>query len=90
MNFYWVYDIPNWLFGILTVILCTVFGIGRLLITRKWMGPIHLSQSHNDIVGYYLGAIVVLYGITLGRVAAGSWTTFTGVQDKVNIRKFLK
>jgi hypothetical protein len=44
----------------------------------------HATLSHNDIVGYYFGAVTVLYGITLGLLMVGVWSTFTGTEEKVD------
>ena len=38
----------------------------------------------NDIVGYYLGATTLFYGITLGLVAVGTWNTYSEVSIKVD------
>lgn len=85
MNLYWLYNIPNWLFACITIMAFVSFGIAGLFLTRKWVKYLHKGDAtHNDIVGYYLSAVMVLYGITLGLVAAGTWTTFTSIQDKVS------
>lgn len=84
-TFYWVYDIPNWQFCCLTILVFVAFGLGGLLPTRGWVRRQHrVNHSHNDIVGYYLAAITVFYGITLGLVAAGTWTTYSDVGAKVD------
>ena len=80
---YWVYDIPNWLFEALTIFLFVAFSLAGLLVTRKWMRHIHVQQSYNDIVGFYFAGITVLYGVTLGLLAIGVWTTFTETEGKV-------
>jgi hypothetical protein len=85
MKLYWVYDLPNWLFGVLVVVTYVTFGIAGLYATRKWVKRLHKTDhSHNDIVGYYLNAITVFYGITLGLVAVGTWNTFTNINTKVD------
>jgi len=81
---YWIYDIPNWLFGLLTVAVFVAFGLAGLFATRRWVGRLHRSQSHNDIVGFYLAAITVFYGITLGLLAVGTWTTYSDVETRVD------
>lgn len=82
---FWIYNLPNWLFGVLTVSVFCVFGIGGLLATRRWVPSLHhASLSHNDIVGFYFGAITVLYGITLGLLMVGVWSTYTQTEDKVD------
>ena len=81
----WIYDLPNWLFGTLTVFTFCAFGVAGLLATRRWAPSLHhATLSHNDIVGYYFGAITVLYGITLGLLMVGVWSTFTGTEEKVD------
>lgn len=82
---YWVYDIPNWLFCLLTIFVFVAFGVAGLLPTRNWVRRQHrINHSHNDIVGYYLAAITVFYGITLGLVAVGTWTSYSDVGAKVD------
>lgn len=82
---YWVYDLPNWLFCLLTIFVFVAFGVAGLLPTRDWVRRQHrINHSHNDIVGYYLAAITVFYGITLGLVAVGTWTTYSDVGAKVD------
>ena len=79
----WIYELPNWLFGVLTVSIFCGFGITGLSVTRRWALH-HATVSHNDIVGYYLGAITVLYGIPLGLLLAAVWSTFTETAAKVD------
>jgi hypothetical protein len=84
MNLYWVYAIPNWLFGVLTVAVTVAIGLGGLWVTRKWVLRIHGKEhSHNEVVGFYLGAVCLFYGITLGLLAVGTWQTYTEVETRV-------
>jgi hypothetical protein len=85
MNMYWVYDLPNWLFGTLTVLVFVAIGLAGLYLTRGWARRLHIvDHSHNDIVGFYLAAVTVFYGITLGLLAVGTWTTYEEVQGKID------
>ena len=82
---YWVYDLPNWLFGLLCIATFVGFGVGGLYMTRGWVRRVHQKDhSHNDIVGFYLAGVTVFYGITLGLVAVGTWNTYNEVQSKVD------
>jgi hypothetical protein len=84
MNLFWLYDLPTWLFGVLTVMVTVVVGLGGYYVTRKWARGIHGEQhSHNEIVGFYLGAICLFYGITLGLLAVGLWEAYSNVDSKV-------
>jgi hypothetical protein len=85
MNMYWVYDLPNWLFAALTVAVAVAIGLSGFYATRKWVRRVHGDElSHNDIVGFFLGAICLLYGITLGLVAVGTWEAYSDVDAKVD------
>jgi hypothetical protein len=84
MNFYWVYELPNWLFGVLTVTVTVAISLGGLCLTRKWVGRVHGDRhSHNEVVGFYLSAVCVFYGITLGLIAVATWQAHTDVETKV-------
>ena len=85
MNMYWVYDLPNWLFAALTVAVAVAIGLSGFYATRKWVRRVHGDEhSHNDIVGFFLGAVGLFYGITLGLVAVGTWQTYSDVDTKVD------
>ncbi|MBV8141233.1 MAG: DUF4239 domain-containing protein [Verrucomicrobia bacterium] len=84
MNMYWIYDLPNWLFGVLTIAVTAVVGLVGLYATRGWVRHIHGDRhSHNEVVGYFLGAVCVFYGITLGLLAVATWQTYSDVGTRV-------
>ena len=81
---YWVYDLPSWLFAALTIAVTVAIGLGGLYATRKWVRRVHGDDhSHNEIVGFYLGAVCLFYGITLGLLAVGTWQAFPDVDTRV-------
>jgi hypothetical protein len=85
MNLYWVYGLPTWLFGALTVLAIAAVGLAGLYATRGWVRRLHhIDHSHNDIVGFYLAAVTVLYGITVGLLAIATWTAYSDAQAKVD------
>ena len=84
MNVYWLYDLPTWLFGLLSVAVTVAVGLVGFYATRKWVRRVHGAEhSHNEIVGFYLGAVCLFYGITLGLVAVGTWEAYSDVDNKV-------
>ena len=86
MNMYWVYDLPSWLFAVLTVAVAVAIGLIGFYATRRWVRQVHGDEiSHNDIVGFFLGTIGLFYGITLGLVAVGTWQTFSDVDTKLDL-----
>ncbi len=85
MNVYWLYDLPTWLFGLLSVAVTVAVGLIGFYATRKWVREVHGAEhSHNEIVGFYLGAVCLFYGITLGLVAVGTWQVYSDVDNKVD------
>jgi hypothetical protein len=82
---YWIYDLPNWLFGVLTMAVFVAFGLGGLPVTRKWVRPLHHeTHSHNDVVGFFFGALTVFYGITLGLLMVGVWANYSETEAKID------
>jgi hypothetical protein len=61
MKMYWVYDLPNWLFGSLTLVVFVAFGLVGLYLTRGWVRRLHQGDhAYNDIVGFYMAGVTVL------------------------------
>lgn len=82
---YWVYNLPNWLFGTLTLAAFVAFGLAGLYLTRRWVRRLHnLEHGYNDIVGFYMAGVTVLYGVSVGLLAIGAWATYTDVQGKID------
>jgi hypothetical protein len=82
---YWLYDLPTWLFGTLTVVVFVALGLAGLYATRGWVARLHHSEpAHNDLVGFYLAAVTVLYAVCAGLLAIGAWATYADVQGKID------
>jgi hypothetical protein len=73
VDFFWLYDLPNWLFGSLTVFAFIIFSMLGLRLSRRMI----LRFVGNDIVSFYLAAVGVFYGITLGLIAVGTYTNYS-------------
>jgi hypothetical protein len=84
MSVYRLYDLPTWLFGLLSVAVTVAVGLVGFYATRKWVRKVHGTEhSHNEIVGFFLGAVCIFYGITLGLIAVGTWEVYSDVENKV-------
>ena len=85
LTLYWLYDLPNWLFGVIVICFFTAYALVGLFTTRNFVRRQHKEDhSHNDIVSYFLAAVTVFYGITLGLLAIATWSNFAATQDKVD------
>ncbi len=84
MDFYWVYDLPNWLFGLLTIAAFVAFSIIGLRISRRLVVRFFSQHSNNDVVSAYLAAVGVFYGITLGLISVGTYTNYSDADNTVS------
>ena len=83
MKLYWLYDLHNWLFALITVLTFAVPGVVGLLVTRpfvrKWLND---SGRHNDVVSFYFAAVGVFYGLALGLIAVATYQNYTDADSK--------
>jgi len=85
MTMYWIYDLPNWLLGVLIVAFFLVGSIAGLLISRRLIRkPVGASSEYNDLVNYFFAALGVLYGLAMGLIAVGTWENFTEVDGQLS------
>lgn len=78
----WIYDLPTWLFGVLTIATCTVLALGGLILTYRGFhrrSPDRHALIDNEVVGSFLSQILTLYGITLGLIAVATWESTSQV-----------
>jgi Protein of unknown function (DUF4239) len=85
MDFYWVYDLPNWQFFLLTVSVFIIFSLlGAFAFSERLEKMLGLTVEHNSIVATFLSMNGVFYGISLGLIAVGTFENFNSTEDKVN------
>lgn len=82
--FYWIYNYPTEYvgagFGLAFVV---VTWIGILLfrpLVRDW---VHKARSANDLVGFFLSAFSMIYGILLGLLAVATYQSYSSADDIV-------
>jgi hypothetical protein len=85
MSMYWIYDYPNWLLGVATVVLFVGVSLLGLFATRPLVRRLlGASPVHNDIVSYVFAGIGVFYGLAMGLIAVATWQDFTDVDGLVS------
>ena len=84
MTLYWIYDIPNSALGVLLVATWIAVGNGGLLLTRHMVARMWSERTQNEIVSFFLAALGVFYGITLGLIAVGAWENYQRAGDHVD------
>jgi hypothetical protein len=82
---YWIYDIPNWLLFLLTLGVFSSVALVGLFLTRPIVRRLlDASSKHNDVTSYCFAAVGVLYGLTLGLIAVGTWQNFSEADSKAS------
>ena len=85
MTLYWIYDLPNWLLGVLIVAFFLGFSLLGLFVTRplvrRFLGP---SPQFNDPISYIFAGVGVFYGLAMGLIAVATWENFTGIDGQVS------
>lgn len=83
MNLLWIYDISNLASFLLIVGSTLVVGWAGLFALRTWVSRLHNEQNHNEIISYFLAAVVLFYGVMVGLIAVGVWEQFSSTDEKV-------
>jgi hypothetical protein len=84
MTFYWIYDLPNWVLGVLIVATFVALSLAGLFATRPLVRRLLGSSGpYNDLVSYFFAGIGVFYGLALGLIAVATWENFTDIDGVV-------
>jgi len=79
----WLYHLPPWLLATVMIILLETISLGGLFLSRRYVLPhLHFHDGVNDAVSGTVQSIGVFYGITVGLIAVGAWTTY---QNSLNL-----
>jgi hypothetical protein len=78
----WIYNNPTWLWGTLLVAIFTAAACGGLLIFHRLV-HVSLRRAHNDLAGFTVAIISVLYAVLLAFIAIATWESFSRASDIV-------
>lgn len=83
----WINELPAWLLFIVIVGFTLFLSIGGQALLNPFVKKLHQDGEYdkrNDLISFYLAAVGVFYGITLGLVVVGTWKNFADAEEKVN------
>jgi hypothetical protein len=83
LSILWLYEFPNWLFCTTVIAVFVGFALGGQAIVRRFLPRWFGDKDYNDIVGQFLSASGVFFGITLGLLSVGAWENFSSVETAV-------
>jgi hypothetical protein len=81
----WIYNLESWQPAMLAVVgAFIVFSLVGLVAAKGLVGRLLGDEwEKNDVVGAFLGAIGVFYGIALGLIAVASWQAYSDIDNRV-------
>src|SRR5262249_27014878 len=78
----WIYNNPIWLWGTVLVALFTAVSCAGLLIFHRLV-HVNVRRAHNDLAGFTIAVIGVLYAVLLAFIAIATWESFSKASDIV-------
>ena len=78
----WIYNNPTWLWGTVLVALFTAVSCGGLLVFHRLV-HVSVRRAHNDLAGFTIAVIGVLYAVLLAFIAIATWESFSKASDIV-------
>jgi uncharacterized protein DUF4239 len=78
----WIYNNPTWLWGTVVVALFIAVACGGLLVFHRLV-HVSLRRAHNDLAGFTIAIIGVLYAVLLAFIAIATWESFSRASDLV-------
>jgi hypothetical protein len=78
----WIYNNPTWLWGSILVALFTALSCGGLLVFHRLV-HVDVRKAHNDLAGFTIAVIGVLYAVLLAFIAIATWESFSKASDIV-------
>jgi hypothetical protein len=78
----WIYNNPTWLWGtILLLLACGSACIGLAIFHR--LVHLELRKAHNELAGFTVAIISVVYAVLLAFIAIETWESYTTADDIV-------
>src|ERR1700720_4415855 len=78
----WIYNNPTWLWGTVLVALFTATSCGGVLVFHRLV-HVNVRRAHNDLAGFTIAVIGVLYAVLLAFIAIATWESFSRASDIV-------
>lgn len=76
----WIYNNPTWLWGSIFVVLFTALACLGLVISHRLIDH-HFRRSHNELVGFNIAVVGVLYAVLLAFIAIVTWEAYTKASE---------
>src|SRR5216683_3631178 len=78
----WIYNNPTWLWGTVLVALSVAVSCGGWLFFHRLV-HVGVRKAHNDLAGFTIAVIGVLYAVLLAFITIATWESFSRASDIV-------
>jgi hypothetical protein len=78
----WIYSHPIWMVGSIITGLAVLLSWGGLVVFHALV-PLDVRRAHNDIVGFTIAIVGVVYAVLLAFIAVATWETYAKADDIV-------
>jgi len=79
----WIYNNPTWLLGVVVVGFATSASCVGLIIFHHFV-HVEVRKAHNDLAGFIVAIISVMYAVLLAFITIATWEAFSKAQDIVD------
>lgn len=69
------YNFPTWLSGLVVILICVAFVVAGIEIVSR-LDELATRRAHNDIVGFIIAIVGVIYAVLLASVAIMAWENY--------------
>jgi hypothetical protein len=80
----WIYNVPTWLSGSAIVLGAVALSLLALACCHRFV-PLELRRAHNDVAGFILAIVGVIYAVLLAFIAVSTWEAFNKAQDSAEL-----
>jgi hypothetical protein len=80
----WIYACPTWLSGTIIVFGAVFVSLVGLTIFHQFV-PSELRRVHNDVAGFIIAIVGVIYAVLLAFIAISTWENFNKAQDSAEL-----
>src|SRR6267154_867126 len=71
----WIYNNPIWLWGTILIAISTGISCAALYVVHRLI-HVDVRRAHNDLAGFTIAVIGVLYAVLLAFIAIATWESF--------------
>jgi hypothetical protein len=80
----WIYSVPTWLSGSIIMFGAVALALLALICFHQFV-PSELRRAHNDVAGFILAIVGVIYAVLLAFIAVSTWENFNKAQDAAEL-----